>query len=241
MSDDSVQVIRADVATEIVRVEELRAEVAPIVSIAGALVVSTPDEYRVAGEAAISLQAAEKRIVAFFKPRKAASRAVWQRDCDDESQLLDPVKQARDIIQNKQTTYRAEQERIRAAEQARLQAEADEAARRERERLEKEAAKLKTPEKREERLAAAAAIVAPVVNVASTTPDIKGQGLRKTWKARVVDRKAAATAMLAWPDWTAYLTINEAELNRFAARTKGAVQVAGVEMYDETTLASASK
>jgi hypothetical protein len=227
MSDDSVQVIRADVATVAER--------------AASVTVATPEQYQGAGDFLKAIKAAQKRVGDFFGPMKTRAHAAWKAITEQETETLLPLKDAEAVLKQKMVRYATEQERIRAAEQARLQAEADEAARRERERLEKEAAKLKTPEKREERLAAAAAIVAPVVNVASTTPDIKGQGLRKTWKARVVDRKAAATAMLAWPDWTAYLTINEAELNRFAARTKGAVQVAGVEMYDETTLASASK
>jgi hypothetical protein len=48
-------------------------------------------------------------------------------------------------------------------------------------------------------------------------------------------------ALLALPDWSAYIEVKEGELNRFAARTRGAVAVAGVEFYEEATLASGSR
>jgi hypothetical protein len=124
--------------------------------------------------------------------------------------------------------YDRAQEEIRRAEQRRLQAEADERARRERERLEKEAARLKTPELKEERLAQAQAIVAPVVEVAQIAPKVEGVSTRKTWKARVIDAGQVPRE---------FMTVNETALNAYARATKGKMPVAGVEFYEEESLA----
>ena len=226
---------------ELVRVEELRRDVAPVVQQAAALVVSTPQEYEGAANFLKNVKAAAKKVTDFFDPIVATAHAAWKKTTEGKATLLKPLADAEATVKRKMIVFQTEQERIRQQEQARLQAQADEAARRERERLEKEAARLKTPEKKEERLAQAAAVAAPVVTVASAAPVIAGQSLRKTWKARIVDPKAAATEALAFPDWQAYITINQGEFNKFAARTKGAVQISGVEFYEDTSLASSAK
>jgi hypothetical protein len=109
-----------------------------------------------------------------------------------------------------------------AAERARLQREAAAADRK------AAAAAVKVEAKQEQ----AAAVVAPVVTVASVAPEIKGQSIRKTWRAVVVDAKAVPR------DW---LIVNDSALQAFARATKGAVVVAGVEFREEASLASASR
>ncbi len=123
--------------------------------------------------------------------------------------------------------YDQEQERLRLAEQRRLQAEADEKARRERERLEKEALKLKTPELQEQRLAEAQAIEAPVIQVQGPVK-VEGVVTRKTWKARVTDINLVPRE---------YMVVNETALNGLARATKGSITIPGVEFYEESTLA----
>jgi hypothetical protein len=228
-------------STEVVKVEELRAEVAPVVERASAIRVSNPKEYQGAADFLKAVKLTQKRVEEWFaEPVKAAHQA-WKALTNRRDETMQPLVNAERTVKNKMVVYAQEQERIRAAEQARLQAEADEKARLERERLEKQAAKLKTPELREQRFAEAATIAAPVVTVATTTPEVKGQSFRKTWKAKIVDPKAAVMAVMQWPDWTAYVELNECELNRFAARTRGTITVNGVQWYEETTLASGGR
>jgi hypothetical protein len=227
--------------TELVKVEELRAEVAPVVAQAGAIVVASPEQYQGAAEFLKAVKSAQKRVEDWFAEPVKAAHSAWKALTNRRDETMQPLLAAERTVKNKMVMYAQEQERIRAAEQARLQAEADEKARREREAAEKAAAKLKTPELRDQRMAEAAAISAPVVTVASTTPEVKGQSIRKTWKARIVDPKAVVLAIMQWPDWTAYIELKECELNRFAARTKGALSVPGCEMFEDATLASGSK
>ena len=233
---------REHYGTALATVDQLQAEIAPVVARAAALVIVTPQDYADAAESLKrnkGLQAqADEIFVAPWRRAKAdaeANRKKW------DDLLLLPLRRAETILKEKQREWSREQERQRAAEQARLQAEENERARRERERMEREAAKLKTPELREARLAAAAEITPAVVTVASAVPKVKGQSVRKIWRADVTNKSAAIEAVMDWPDWEAYVELDMAQLDRFAQRTKGAVKVPGVEFYEETVLASAAK
>ena len=146
--------------------------------------------------------------------------------------MLKPLQDAESTLKRNLLTFHNEQERIRQEEQRKLQAAADEAARKERARLEREAAKLKTPELREERMAQAAAVIAPVVSVASVAPVVSGQSIRKTWTAKVVN---AAIVPREW------LVVNYKALDGFAKATRGAIPVAGVEFTEVSSLASSGR
>jgi hypothetical protein len=216
----------------VTKVEVIRQEVAPVVARAGALVVASPEQYEGAAEFLKTVKAAQKRVVDFFAPIKAAAHAAWKRTTAGEAELLDPLQEAEMLLKRKMVGYAQAEEAKREAEQRRLQAAADEAARKERERLEREAAKLKTPELREARLEQAAMVSAPVVSVASVRPVVAGQSLRTIWRARIVD---PAKVPREW------LVPNVEGLNAFARATKGACVVPGVEMYSEQSLSSGSK
>lgn len=68
----------------------------------------------------------------------------------------------------------------------------------------------------------------PVPVVAPIAPKAKGQsGIRKKWKARVVDPNAVPRE---------YMTVNQALLDTLAVQTSGEAKVAGVEFYEDETL-----
>ena len=167
-----------------------------------------------------------KKVVEWFKESKEASDKAHKAIVAQESSLIKPIDVAEKIVKNKITAWDDEQERIRIAEQRKLQAIADEKARKERLRLEAQAAKLKTPELKAERLEMADEVVAPVVTVAPVEK-VSGTAKSKIWKARVVD------VSMVPREW---MTVNESALNAFARSTKGVVPVAGVEFYAESNL-----
>jgi len=192
----------------------------------------------------------------------ADAEATVKRKMIVYSQEQERIRQEEQRKLQAEADERARREREKAEAAARLQREKEAAARAEQERQEALARQARNEVERQKAAAAAeaarkiaeaaaakaevkedtaAAVVAPVVEVAAVTPEVKGQSIRKTWKARIVDPKAAATAVLAWPDWNAYLTLEAGEFNRFAARTKGAVSVPGVEFYEDATMASGSR
>lgn len=262
--------------TELTRVEELQAEIPGVVKRAEALAIVTPEDYEAAADALKANKDLQKRVdellIAPWRKAKAdaeANRKNW------DTVALEPLRKAEGILKGKQLDWSREQERIRQAEQRRLQAIADEKARKERERAEalaraqreKEEAARRAEEEARARAAAAkneearaaaeaeaekarkaaaaaaakaaareeaAEAVAPasVIEVASVAPKVKGQSVRKTWKARVIE---AAKVPREW------MVVNQTALDAFARSTKGAVPVAGVEMYEEETLASSGR
>lgn len=213
-------------------VEILKQEVTPVIQQAASITVATPEAYKGAADFLKAVKAAQKKVVDFFGPMKKATHDAWKKVTATETETLKPLQDAEATVKTKMLEYSRIEEEKRMAEQRRLQAEADEAARRERERLEKKAAQYKTEEKRQAALEQAAAVVAPVIEVASVKPVVVGQSIRKTWKARVID---VAQVPREW------MVVNQQALDAFARSTKGAVKIAGVEMYEESTLASASK
>jgi len=133
-----------------------------------------------------------------FQPHVSAAHEVHSMWTTMRGLVVNPAKDAAHTLKRACLDFEAEQERQRLAEQARLQAEADELARKERERLEKEAARLKTPEKKAERLAAAAAVVPPVVFVPKAAPVVSS---RRKWvvtkfEKNVFIRNAAVSPVL---------------------------------------------
>ena len=227
--------------SDTIAVESIREEVAPVISAADDMVVSNREQYTYASGFLKDVKAAQKRVKDHFEPMKKAAHSAWRTVCDREKEMLDPLDKAEKSVKQRMLAWYNEQERKRREEEAKRRAEAEERARKERERLEKQAARLKTPELREERLEQAEQIVPVAVSVQSQAPEIEGQSIRKTWKATVSDPKAAIQAIMSWPDWQAYIALNERELNRLAQRTKGTIEVDGVTFTEETQLTSRSK
>ena len=92
----------------------------------------------------------------------------------------------------------------------------------------------------------AAAVVAPMVTIPVAAPVIKGQSIRRTWKARVVNMQAIIDAAATGSKndnrlAKTVLIVNQTALDAFARSTKGAVTIPGVEMYEEQTMASGSR
>jgi len=215
--------------SEQVNVEVIRSEVAPVVMNAASMVVTNPAEYTIASDFLKTIKGAQKKVTDFFAPMKQKAHEAHKAITQQESAMLKPLQDAEATLKRNLLVFYQDQERVRIEAQRKLQAEADEAARKERERLEREAAKLKTPELREQRLEQAAAVIAPVVTVASVAPVVSGQSVRKTWTAKVVD------VSLVPREW---MVVNEKALDSFAKATKGAVKVPGVEFVEVASLAS---
>lgn len=195
---------------------------------AKSLKIVTADQYEKAVSAVKAIKGLRSDIVAFFSEGKAAAYKAWKAICSQEASFTDRLDSAERVAKAEMIRYQQAEEAKRIAEQRRLQAEADEKARKNREAAEKAAAKLKTPELREERMAQAAAITAPVVDVAQVAPKVAGVAMKKVWKARVVDVALVPRE---------YMTVNQSALDAVARSTKGAVKIPGVEMFEEAQLA----
>ena len=260
--------------SSVVRVDELRAEVSPVVAGAGALAIVTPDDYSAAGEFAKEIARALKRVGEVCDPAVRAADEAHKQAVALRASFADPLKAAKATVSGKQLAWQQVQERIRAAAQAKLQAEADERARKERERQEaaarlarqkeeaaraaeaealrqaalienqkeREAMQREAEKRRAEAEAAAAKaaakeeaaaeVVAPVVQIASVTPKVQGQAIRRTWRARVVNVALVPRE---------YLVPNQQALDAFARATKGAIPLPGIEMVSEVNMSTGGR
>jgi hypothetical protein len=139
--------------------------------------------------------------------------------------FVTPLESSRKEIRTKVIDWQ-ETERKRAEElQRKLQAEADEKARREKARSEAEAAKLKTPEKREERLEQAAAVVAPVVHVEQ--PKVNMRGVARVWKVMAVDADAFYAALATDKSLRGYVEVDQVRM-QLAKAANPAIEIPGV-------------
>ncbi len=214
--------------------EETKTAITAAQDWAGSLVITDAKSYEVAATAEERIKARIKAVEDRFADAKKAAHAAHKQITGLVNELTAPMVEAAGIIRGKRRDWQTEQDRIRREEQARLQAIADEQARKERERLEKEAAKLKTPELREQRLEQAASIAAPVVEVAMPKPNVGRQALRTRWVARLVD-KAALIKAAANGNQIAdmMLAFDQATATRQASACKDAITVPGVEFVKE--------
>ena len=183
-------------------VQVIQRDIAPVVAQAEMLQIVTPQDYAAAAEALKAnkgLQAkADELFVAPWRNAKSvaeANRKKW------DDMLLAPLRRAESILKDKQLAWSQEQERIRQAEQARLQAIADEKARKEREKAEsaarlqreKEAA-ARAEQERQERLAAQARNEVERQKAAAAAEAARKAAEAAAAKAEVKEDTAAAVA-----------------------------------------------
>lgn len=169
------------------------------------------------------------------------------------------LEQAEKIIKGKMIAYTTEQERIAAEErrkaEAAIKAEQDRIAR---ETAEREAAAQAEAEKllaegnaeaAAEVQAAAAmesasmAVAAQVMTAPVAAPavaKVSGVSMRGVWKAEVNDKAALIAYVAANPQFHNVLEVNTSALNQMAKAMKDAMQMPGVRVYEEKSLASRS-
>jgi len=235
-------------------IEAIKQEVTPISNKATGMVVSNADEYSLAGVYLITVKSALKEVnEKIIAPAEEVKRAAEVNRKNLVNLFRTPLERAEGILKWKLLSFDQEARRKAAEEQARLQADADARAEREQERLLKQAEKLKTPELKEQRLAEATEVEAPVVTVATETPKVAGISTRKTWKAEVVDKDAFINYAVngshhllphilidekAPNHLLPYILIDEKALNKLAEATKGHLSYPGIKFYEHETMAA---
>jgi hypothetical protein len=201
---------------------------------AGALQVTTPMEHDRAMSQLKGVKLVKASVLSFFAPMKESAHASWKTIVAQEKSYTDKLdaveKTAKGIILD----YQMKQEAIRLEEQRVMQAKADEAARKEREKLEARAAKAEASGKGEKAAALqeqAAMIEAPVIQVASTVT-AGGSSIRKTWTCKVIDIDKLDRC---------YMVPNQQALDSLARSTKGTIKIAGCVMVEEAGLSVRTK
>jgi hypothetical protein len=208
---------------------ELRDGIIKAEAWAQAIVIKTPDEYSTAIKGVNRLKTIKANIIEFFRPSKEAAHTAWKSIVANEKTFTDKLDAAEKLAKTAILKYLEDEERKRIDEERRLQAEADEKARKERERLQAQAAKAAESGKTEkaEALIERAEMVTPVAVVIESKIKYAGQSVRNTWKAKIIDADAVPREWCV-PD--------QKMLDAIAKSTNGLKKIAGVEFYEEKTL-----
>jgi len=168
---------------------------------------------------------AEKHRVAEKEPFLKGGREVDARF----NPAIDWLKAQEDIIKRAVLNYQNEQERLRRAEQERLNAEA------EARRAELLALAESEPDPEDAQdFAEQAMLVVP--DVATTTPArVAGISGRKTWKAEVTDMKAFVAFLVEHPDamYWELLTYDAVKLNQMARMLGEKLVIPGILVKQE--------
>jgi len=171
---------------EVESVALLRREVAPVLQRAQAIAVRTPADRDDARNFVLAVKRAQEQVHTQFDTMVDKTHKAWKESLAVRASFLDPLESAEKTVKRLILTYDAEQERIRLDEQRRLQAIADETARKERMKIEQEAERQRNIQRQQEAEAAEARRKAE---------EAEGKEQKRLLdEADAADRKAAAAA-----------------------------------------------
>ena len=125
--------------------EVVKAEAAGVMAWANQFVVATIDDYKGVVERLQEIKAARARWVAYWAIPKQSAHETWKNLVAKEQEGTTVFDQAENRAKSKCLAWKKDADEKAAVYQRKLQADADLKARAERERLEKQAEKLKTP------------------------------------------------------------------------------------------------
>lgn len=203
--------------------------------------VQSAAEYTQGAELLKDVKARRSFIVEFFQDSKAKAHATWKSICNKEKEFTDILDTAEAKIKIAMLKWKQAEDRRAAEERMALQREADLRARQEQERLDTERFEAMQSGDVEEvvQLQSQTVAPAPIVSVQPSTPKVAGLQGRSTWKARVIDKAEFIGAVVKnFELMQQYLIVDQSALNAFARTSKGQTKIAGVEFFEEESLAS---
>jgi hypothetical protein len=163
---------------------------------------------------------------------------------DEKDRMEAPLVDAEGVIKRALLAYETAQEQIRATEERRLQAEAQQRA----EAITVDAAAAMerdailagdTEMLQEAHDILDQPIEAPMVSVAKLMPKVQGVTYRDQWKAHPeVDVQALAAAVASGAVPVTFLIPNLTAINQFARATQGTQPVAGVKFFNDRLIAA---
>ena len=213
----------------------VRGEIAPVVIMARDLAVTDVPSHESALSVIADITRAERKVVELFAEPKKAAHAAHKAITAAEGKLLNPLTEAKRLVNGKCSAYEAEQRRIAAEEARRLEAIAREA---EETRRLNEAVALEDAGDVEDAEAVLNEAPAPVVvHVAPAVATVEGVSTRTTWKAEVTDKAALVAYVTAHPEWLHLLDPNMPALNALARSAREGLSIPGVAAVAETSRA----
>ena len=211
---------------------EQKSSVVKIYEQAQMLTINTAQDYDGAAEFTKQVKKLSKRIKDYWEPLKKSARASWQSLVDREKELLTPLEKAEAEVKTKMAAYqRKVQEEERAARLLAEKLKKEEA-----ERLLAEATKAAEEgrEMESEILLAQAEIIEtsqPAVQMQA--PKATGVSTRTMYRARIIDESKVPVEVAG----VVIRPVDLAAINKLAQASKGKIQIPGIEIYEEKSVA----
>jgi uncharacterized protein YhaN len=230
----------AEAALKLVETEEVESKALSLVEQAGMVKIEDAKGYEVAGFLWKTIGEVMKEVSETFDPLIEAAHRNHKLALEKKAKFYAPLDKAKRDVKQLMSAWDAEQERLRLAEQKRLEEEARKA---EEERRLQEAIEAEEEAKANGLTAQEAAqeaeavlqepiYVAPVV-IQKTTPKVQGVVFREIWKAQVVDLRALVNAVAAGKAPIQALKADEVFLGQQARSLKSALNLPGVKSFSE--------
>lgn len=149
--------------------------------------LATVEAYQLICASIQSMASSIKRVKEHYDPKIADARVPWDNLCAERKDVLDTIAQAQTMANRLKFDYEEEQERIRRAEELRLEAAENERIQNEAKEL---AADLKShgDTKGAREVLAEAKVTTAVITVPSSVPSMAGMYSKKpTWEYEIID------------------------------------------------------
>lgn len=194
---------------------------------ARAIRIVDPVGYQAACDFLLGVKALRTEIADTFQPHITRAHEAHKALLKEKSDAEAPLIEAERIAKSALVTFDQEQERIRIAEAARLQAEAR---RQEEERRINEAVALEAAgDSIEADALFETPVFVPTIAVAPSTPKVSGIAYRETWSAKVTDLGKLVAFVASNPHFAGVLLPNMPALNGQARSLKSQMRIPGVE------------
>ena len=197
---------------------------------ARAILIKSQADYARAGEIILTIKAIRKKITETFKPIKQKMDAAKQEVLDQERKADAPLKEAEAFLTPQIIAWSAEQEKIRLAEEKRLQ----EIARKEEEDRQLSAAvdaEIHGDKDSAEEIINTPVYVPPVV-VQKEVPKVAGMSIRENWKFRIIDETKIPRQ---------YLKVDDVKIGGVVRSLKLQHNIPGIEVYNEGSVAGRTR
>lgn len=196
-----------------------------IVSRAQAIVVTDNLTLVSAEEAIVEIRKIRKEVANDFRGPIDKAHKAHKEMLTLRSKIDDPLKMAEGVLGSKTLAYRQEQERIRVAEERRLQAEARKI---EEEKRLAEAERLEQEHRHEEaEQVVSAPVPTPVVVVPVTVAKTAGVSQRVNWRFKVLDKSLVPRQ---------FMMLDEVKIGAHVRSMKEQANIPGIQPYDELSV-----
>ena len=234
MEAREIQVVRQDEKSAIE--SQLQVAGRSAVEFAKSLSIVNDEQNQKAADFLKEIKKRAKEIAEYWKGPKAAAQAAHKAVVEREKAMLEPLNEAEKIIKGNMVKYH------QAVEKARMEAEAEAKRKQqeERDRLLAEAAQAEAEGRAADAMVGVA--MAEMVedmqapDIGMNAQKVEGVGVRKSWKARIVD----AGQVPAYVNGMEIRKIDLSALNQLARLSKGTAKVQGVQFYEEMGISARS-